>query len=62
MQGKKINVEILRIRPGAEEIDQMELERWAEENIACIREFYDGELDLAPYSTDANIPFWNHQL
>lgn len=56
MQGKKINVEILGIRPGAGEIDQMELERWTEENIACIREFYDGELDLAPYSTDANIP------
>ena len=56
MQGKKINVEILGIRPGAGVIDQMELKRWTEENITCIREFYDGELDLAPYSTDANIP------
>lgn len=56
MRGKKINVETVGIRPGIGEIDRQKLERWTEKNIACIREFYDGELDLAPYSTDANIP------
>ena len=55
-QGKKVNVEILGIRPGAGEIDRQAFQRWTAKNIACIREFYDGELDQAPNSTDANIP------
>ena len=55
-QGKKVNVEILGIRPGAGEIDRQVFERWTADNIACIREVYDGELDRSPNSTDANIP------
>lgn len=49
-------MEILGIRPGAGEIDRQAFQRWTAKNIACIREFYDGELDQAPNSTDANIP------
>lgn len=55
-QGKKVNVEILGIRPGAGEIDRQVFDRWTADNIACIREVYDGELDRSPNSTDANIP------
>ena len=55
-QGKMVNVEILGIRPGAGEYDKTELETWTKKNIACIREFYDGAMDVSPGSTDANIP------
>ena len=55
-QGKQIHVEILGIRPGAGTYDRTELESWTESNAACIREFYDGEIDFSPASTDANIP------
>lgn len=55
-QGKKVNVEILGIRPGAGEFDRTELENWTKQNVACIQEFYDGKMDFAPRSTDANIP------
>lgn len=55
-QGKKVNVEILGIRPGAGASDRTELENWTKQNVVCIREFYDGEMDVSPRSTDANIP------
>ena len=32
------------------------------ENAACIRQYYEGELDLGPYSTDANIPLSRNVL
>ncbi len=55
-KGKKINLEILGIRPGCGEGDKSQLEEWTKHNIKLIRNYYKGEMDLGPYSTDANIP------
>ena len=55
-RGKKINLEILGIRPGCGDGDKTELKEWTNKNIELIHNYYDGEMDLGPYSTDANIP------
>ena len=55
-QGKKINLEVLGIRPGCGDGDKTALKEWTDKNIELIRNYYDGEMDLGPYSTDANIP------
>lgn len=55
-QGKKINLEILGIRPGCGDGDKTELMKWTDNNISLIRNYYNGEMDLGPYSTDGNIP------
>ena len=34
----------------------MALRAWTDENIATVREWFDGEIDEGPYSTDSNIP------
>lgn len=54
--GKKINSEILGIRPGCGDGDRTDLENWTQKNIQLIRQYYDGEINLSPFSTDANIP------
>ena len=54
--GKKIEVELLGVRPGRGDIDEVHLKEWTGKNISIIKNFYDGELDLQPFSTDANIP------
>ena len=60
--GKKVNVEILGIRPGCGDGDKTNLQAWTERNIQLIRRYYDGEMDLGPYSTDANIPLSRNVL
>ena len=60
--GKTVNVEILGIRPGCGDGDRTALEAWTERNIQLIRRYYDGEMDLGPYSTDANIPLSRNVL
>lgn len=55
-QGKKINLEILGIRPGCGDGDKTELKKWTDNNISLIRNYYKEEMDLGPYSTDGNIP------
>lgn len=55
-QGKKINLEILGIRPGCGDGDKTELKKWTDNNISLIRNYYKGDMDLEPYSTDGNIP------
>lgn len=60
--GKTVNVEILGIRPGCGDGDRTALEVWTERNIQLIRRYYDGEMDLGPYSTDANIPLSRNVL
>ena len=61
-KGKKINLEVLGVRPGCGDGDKTELKKWTSENAACIRQYYEGELDLGPYSTDANIPLSRNVL
>ena len=41
---------------------ETELKKWTSENAACIRQYYEGELDFGPYSTDANIPLSRNVL
>lgn len=55
-KGKNITVELLGVRPGKGIFPEGALEAWTEENIRIIRKFYDGPMDLQPYSTDSNIP------
>ena len=55
-KGIRIEVEILGIRPGLGPVDKEGLRRWTDSNIKIIKEFYDGEIDEGPYSTDSNIP------
>lgn len=52
----EIITELLGVRPGNGEIDQDALKAHTDLSAEVIREFYDGELDFDPYSTDANIP------
>jgi len=54
--GKAVSVEILGIRPGRGQLDEEKFKVWTEANIAIIKKYYDGEMDVRPYSTDANIP------
>lgn len=55
-KGIRIEVEILGIRPGLGPVDKAALRAWTDSNIKLIKEFYDGEIDEGPYSTDSNIP------
>lgn len=61
-EGKKINLEVMGIRPGCGEGDKTELKKWTVENAKCIRQYYDGSMDFGPYSTDANIPLSRNVL
>lgn len=54
--GKMITSEVLGIRPGKGEINEALLKSWTEKNINIIKKYYDGPMDLQPYSTDANVP------
>lgn len=51
-----IQVETLGLRPGSGWKEREPLEVWTARNQQIIRHWYQGELDLAAYSTDANIP------
>ena len=53
---------MLGVRPGCGDGDKSELKKWTSENAACIRQYYEGELDFGPYSTDANIPLSRNVL
>ena len=55
-QGVDINVQTIGIRPGMGDVDRVALRAWTDENIATVREWFDGEIDEGPYSTDSNIP------
>lgn len=52
----QIITELLGVRPGNGDIDKEALSAYTAQSAAIIQEFYEGELDFAPYSTDANIP------
>ena len=54
--GVDINVQTIGIRPGMGEVDRAALRAWTDENIATVREWFDGQIDEGPYSTDSNIP------
>ncbi len=54
--GKMITSEVLGIRPGKGEINEALLKSWTEKNLDIIKKYYDGPMDLQPYSTDANVP------
>lgn len=54
--GFEMETELLGIRPGNGRLDQEALARYTAKSVEVIREFYDGEIDDGPYSTDANIP------
>lgn len=54
--GKHIEVDVLGVRPGAGEMDQEAFQAWTDKNISLIRAYYDGEMDLRAFSTDANVP------
>ncbi|WHH57797.1 M20/M25/M40 family metallo-hydrolase [Petroclostridium sp. X23] len=54
--GKRIKAEILGIRPGKGEMNGELLKSWTENNISIIKKYYDGPMDIQPYSTDGNIP------
>ncbi|WP_312832204.1 M20/M25/M40 family metallo-hydrolase [Sedimentibacter saalensis] len=54
--GKNINTEILGIRPGKGKMNEELFKSWTESNISVIKKYYDGSIDLQPYSTDGNIP------
>lgn len=60
--GKTVNLEVLGIRPGCGDGDKTALRAWTERNIGLIRQYYTGEMDLGPYSTDANIPLSRNVL
>ena len=51
-----VDIELLGVRPGKGALDEAALAAWTESNIAVIRKYYGGEMDLQPYSTDSNIP------
>ena len=55
-EGIKTEISLLGVRPGLGLIDKDAYAAWTDDNIALLRESYDGELDLGAYSTDANIP------
>lgn len=54
--GGELIVELLGVRPGNGPVDPAALEAYTARTADVIRTFYDGELDFAPYSTDANVP------
>ena len=54
--GHKAELEILGIRPGKGEFAPGILDTFTNKTIDHITQFYTGDLDRNPYSTDANIP------
>lgn len=56
MGDNQILTELLGIRPGNGDICEETLKSHTALSASVIREFYDGELDFDPYSTDSNIP------
>ncbi|MEL7647989.1 MAG: M20/M25/M40 family metallo-hydrolase [Sedimentibacter sp.] len=54
--GKDVNTEILGIRPGKGKMNDELFKAWTDSNISTIKKYYDGPMDLQPYSTDGNIP------
>ncbi len=55
-EGRQVEVELLGVRPGMGDLDPSALEKWTASNIETIKQFYDGAIDIDPYSTDANVP------
>lgn len=51
-----ITTELLGIRPGNGDLDYSKLNEFTERNSQIIREYYDGDLDYRPFSTDSNVP------
>jgi acetylornithine deacetylase/succinyl-diaminopimelate desuccinylase-like protein len=54
--GKRVATQLIGVRPGKGELNEELLRLWTEKNIAIIKKYYDGPMDLQPYSTDGNIP------
>ncbi len=54
--GVDINVQTIGVRPGMGKVDRAALRAWTDENIALVRQWFEGEIDEGPYSTDSNIP------
>lgn len=52
----EITTELLGVRPGNGDIDSDKLDSFTVLSSEIIKMYYDGEMDYAPYSTDANIP------
>ena len=54
--GVKVEVEVLGIRPCKEGIDESALDELRERNIAFMKKYYDGDIEIGAGSTDSNIP------
>lgn len=54
--GAELSVEVIGIRPAMGEIDKEALASFTEKSRAAIERHYKEDLDLAAFSTDANIP------
>ncbi len=52
----EITTELLGIRPGNGDLDQVMLDAYTSRSADIIREYYSGELDFQPFSTDSNVP------
>lgn len=55
-KGYDVEVEIIGIRPGSGSVNPVRLKALTDANVAVIKACYDGEVDVRPSSTDANIP------
>ncbi len=51
-----VDVDVMGIRPGSGPVDPVCLKKFTEANLAVLHACYDGEIDVHPSSTDANIP------
>lgn len=54
--GGELTVELLGIRPGNGPLDMDELNAFTQQSADVIRNFYNGDIDFAAYSTDSNVP------
>lgn len=54
--GGELTVELLGVRPGNGPLDWRALEAFTRQSADIISNFYSGEIDFSPCSTDSNIP------
>jgi len=54
--GVKVEVQTLGIRPCKEGVDESALDELRQRNIAIMKKYYDGDIEIDAGSTDSNIP------
>ncbi len=56
-RGKKLEIEVLGIRPGAGDVDKARQQELKKRCLAVMQRYYEGEIHVEAASTDSNIPF-----